>query len=78
MHRNRKTKKTAYTVVHSIEQAHNEHCISDGSRDTAGFVSRVVSTPTEHELLRVVAERRRCGTHGRFPIFNSVVRTHTD
>ncbi len=32
-----------------IEQEHNKYCVLDRSRDTAGFVTQVVPTPTKHE-----------------------------
>ncbi len=64
MHRIENKKKSVYSVVHSIEQVHDEHCISDRSRETAGFIIRVGPTPTEHAFLRVEGEQTMCRVCG--------------
>ncbi len=51
MYQIEKRKNSVFSGSLPIEQAHNECCISDRSHNTAGFVTRVVSTPTECEFL---------------------------
>ncbi len=36
---------------------HDKCCILDRSRNTVGFVTQVVPTPTEHKFLGAVGER---------------------
>ncbi len=53
--------------VLNVEQEHDEYCISDKSRDTAGFLARVVPTPTNRKVVVLVdlsqlndCEEERC------------------
>ncbi len=64
MHRIKKRKSSVFCDSLPIDQTHDECYISDRSRDTAGFVIRVVPTPTEHEFLRVLGEWKRCSARG--------------
>ncbi len=61
MHWNEKKNTVFYSSL-SIEQAYDECGISDRSRGTAGFIIRVVPTPTEHEFLRAVGVQMKCST----------------
>ncbi len=57
--------KEKYSVVCGslpIEQAHDDHCMSDRSQNAAGFVIWVVLTPTKDKFLWAVNEWRICST----------------
>ncbi len=69
----KKNKKLVFCGSLHIKQARNERCISERSRNTADFVTRVVPIPTENEFLRVVGEGRRCSALKWFLTYMTVM-----